>query len=129
MDMLEQRVAELEKGQKSIMERQASHEKTQQEQYRSILHDVNQARQESKNTTIYVKEVDDKLDKLMHYIMPDEAIGSIGIFKKQIELEKRVADIETERKVEKGQLTTIKAVIAFLGTIMGFAIAYFKSKL
>lgn len=129
MDMLEQRVAELEKGQKSIMDRQASHEKTQQEQYRSILHDVNQARQESKNTTIYVKEVDDKLDKLMHYIMPDEAIGSIGIFKKQIELEKRVVELEVDKKVEKGQIGTIKGVIAFLGTVLGIAIAYFKSKL
>lgn len=127
--MLEQRVAELEKGQKSIMDRQASHEKTQQEQYRSILHDVNQARQESKNTTIYVKEVDDKLDKLMHYIMPDEAIGSIGIFKKQIELEKRVVELEVDKKVEKGQIGTIKGVIAFLGTVLGIAIAYFKSKL
>ena len=127
--MLEQRVAELEKSQKSIMDRQASHEKTQQEQYMSILHDVNQARQESKNTTIYVKEVDDKLDKLMHYIMPDEAIGSIGIFKKQIEIEKRVVELETEKKIEKGQIVLIKTIVAFLGTAIGIVFAYFKSKL
>jgi hypothetical protein len=127
--MLEQRVAQLEEGQKAIMLRQESHEKTQQEQYKSILHDVNQARQESKNTTIFVKEVDDKMDKVLLYIMPDDKIGSIGIFKKQTELEKRVSDIELKREVEKGQLLTIKVVIGFLGGLATLAFGYLKSKL
>ena len=135
--MLEQRVSELEKGQKEIMKRQEAHEKTMGEQYKSIMHVANQARQESANTTIYVKDVDNKMDKLISFVMPNDEVGSIGIFKEQKALEKRVTELEVEKKIEKGQISTIRAVIKVLwiilgviGTILGFGITYIiKTKL
>jgi uracil phosphoribosyltransferase len=127
--MLEQRVSELEKGQKEIMKRQEAHEKTMGEQYKSIMHVANQARQESANTTIYVKDVDNKMDKLISFVMPNDEVGSIGIFKEQKALEKRVTELEVEKKIEKGQIVLIKTIVAFLGTAIGIVFAYFKSKL
>ena len=93
------------------------------------MHVANQARQESANTTIYVKDVDNKMDKLISFVMPNDEVGSIGIFKEQKALDKRVTELEVEKKIEKGQIVLIKTIVAFLGTAIGIVFAYFKSKL
>jgi 16S rRNA G527 N7-methylase RsmG len=81
-----------------------------------IMHEVKQGRQDSKNATIAVSEVSDKLNELLPYILPNSNVGNIGLFPRLKYVEDEVSEIKNVIRTFKGQLAVIAIIFGALGS-------------
>ena len=95
-----------------------------QSEYKTIMHEVKQARQDSKNAVQAVHELAAKFDLILPFIMPNEAVGNIGLFHRLKAVEEKVENLIIEKKVIKGQVL----VVAFFATIFFEAIKHYILK-
>jgi 16S rRNA G527 N7-methylase RsmG len=83
-----------------------------------IMHEVKQGRQDSKNATIAVSEVTDKLNEILPYILPNSNVGNIGLFPRLKIIEERVDLLENSIKIFKAQLAIVAVIFGGLGSLL-----------
>lgn len=83
-----------------------------------IMHEVKQGRQDSKNATIAVSEVTDKLNEILPYILPNSNVGNIGLFPRLKLIEERVDLLENSIKIFKAQLAIVAVIFGGLGSLL-----------
>jgi hypothetical protein len=86
--------------------------------YDTIMHEVKQSRQDSKNVTMIVTEVKKDFDLIRAFLLPNKATASIGIFKK----------VEDDHTWIMEAQTTIKVLKWVVGGLIG-AIGYILNHL
>ena len=104
-----------------LTRRVESLEQVQQEikkDFQTIMHEVRQARQDSKNAMIAVTEVNHKLDELLPYILPNSNVGNIGLFPRLKLVEERIDTIEQTIKIFKAQLAIVATIFGGLGAVL-----------
>lgn len=106
IEKLQKRVGSLEDFKKEI-----------KNDFETIMHEVKQARQDSKNATIAVSQVNQKLDELLPHILPNTNVGNIGLFPRLKNVEEKVSEIESVIRTFKGQLAVVAAIFGGLGAI------------
>jgi hypothetical protein len=104
---LQKRVESLEDFKKEI-----------KEDFQTIMHEVRQSRQDSKNAMIAVTEVNHKLDELLPHILPNSNVGNIGLFPRLKIAEERIDGIESTIKIFKVQLAMVASIFGGLGAIL-----------
>ena len=107
LEELTKRVESLEGFQKEV-----------KKDFETIMHEVKQARQDSKNATVAVCEVNHKLDELLPHILPNSNVGNIGLFPRLKIVEERIDTIESTIKVFKGQLAIVAAIFGGIGAML-----------
>lgn len=83
-----------------------------------IMHEVKQGRQDSKNATVAVSEVSDKLDELLPYILPNSKVGNIGLFPRLKLAEEKIDALENTIKIFKAQLAIVALIFGGIGSIL-----------
>jgi hypothetical protein len=86
--------------------------------FETIMHEVKQGRQDSKNATIAVSEVSEKLNEILPYIIPNSNVGNIGLFPRLKLVEERIDLIDNTIKTFKAQLALVATIFGGLGALL-----------